>query len=68
MEIQQLDCVSLVDFDSETQNAFIVNSTDDLSSRKDIFNMCVKNNWVLTEMTPIETKLEDIFRELTTSN
>jgi len=30
--------------------------------------MCVKNNWVLTEMTPIETKLEDIFRELTTVN
>jgi ABC-2 type transport system ATP-binding protein len=66
--IQQLDCVSLVDFDSEIQNSFIINSKDDLSSRKDIFNMCVKNNWVLTEMTPIETKLEDIFRELTTSN
>ena len=66
--IQQLDCVSLVDFDSEIQNSFIINSKDDLSSRKDIFNMCVKNNWVLTEMTHIETKLEDIFRELTTSN
>jgi ABC-2 type transport system ATP-binding protein len=66
--IQQLDCVSLVDFDSEIKNSFIINSKDDLSSRKDIFNMCVKNNWVLTEMTPIETKLEDIFRELTTSN
>ena len=66
--LQKLDFVSLVDFDSETQNAFTVNSTDDLSSRKDIFNMCVKNNWVLTEMTLIETKLEDIFRELTTSN
>jgi gliding motility-associated transport system ATP-binding protein len=66
--LQQLDSVSLVDFDSGTQNAFTINSKDDLSSRKDIFYMCVKNNWVLTEMTPIETKLEDIFRELTTSN
>ena len=66
--IQQLDFVSLVDFDSETQNAFVINCKDSLSSRKDIFYMCVKNNWVLTEMTPIETKLEDIFRELTTSN
>jgi ABC-2 type transport system ATP-binding protein len=66
--IQKLDFVSLVDFDSETQNAFIINCKDSLSSRKDIFYMCVKNNWVLTEMTPIETKLEDIFRELTTSN
>jgi ABC-2 type transport system ATP-binding protein len=66
--IQKLDFVSLVDFDSETQNTFIVNCKDSLSSRKDIFYMCVKNNWVLTEMTPIETKLEDIFRELTTSS
>jgi ABC-2 type transport system ATP-binding protein len=66
--LQQLEFISLVDFDSETRNAFIINSKDDLSSRKDIFYMCVKNNWVLTEMTPIETKLEDIFRELTTSN
>ena len=66
--LQQLDFVSLVDFDSETQNAFVINCKDSLSSRKDIFYMCVKNNWVLTEMTPIETKLEDIFRELTKSN
>jgi len=66
--IKTLDFVSLVDFDNETKNAFIVNCKDSLPSRKEIFHMCVKNNWVLTEMTPIETKLEDIFRELTTSN
>ena len=31
-----------------------------------VFNFCVKNNWVLTELIPVETKLEDIFKELTT--
>lgn len=66
--LKKLQTVALVDFDNENQNTFIVNSNNDQSSRKEIFNMCVNNKWVLTEMTPIETKLEDIFRELTTAN
>jgi ABC-2 type transport system ATP-binding protein len=67
-KLQALDSVSLVDFDNENKNSFIVNSKEDASSRENIFNMCVNNSWVLTEMTPLETKLEDIFRELTTTN
>jgi ABC-2 type transport system ATP-binding protein len=66
--LKNLETVSLVDFDKEDKNSFIINSKDEISSRKDIFQLCVKNNWVLTEMTPLETKLEDIFRELTTTN
>jgi ABC-2 type transport system ATP-binding protein len=66
--LKGLDSVAMVDFDPESKNTFIINSKDNLSSRKDVFYMCVKNDWVLTEMTPIETKLEDIFRELTTVN
>ncbi len=66
--LRSLETVGLADFDKETLNSFIVNSKDDRSPRKDIFNMCVQKNWILTEMTPIETKLEDIFRELTTAN
>jgi gliding motility-associated transport system ATP-binding protein len=66
--LKQIESVSLVDFDKEIRNTFIVTSKENSTSRKDIFYMCVKNNWVLSEMTPIETKLEDIFRELTTSN
>ncbi len=30
-----------------------------------IFRTIVKSNWVITEMIPVETKLEDIFRDLT---
>ncbi len=62
-----LESVSLVDPVEENNNTFIINSSENLSSRKPIFNLCVQNNWVLTEMTPIETKLEDIFRKLTTN-
>jgi len=66
--LREIETVGIADFDKESQNSFIVSSKDDRSVRKDIFNLCVKKNWVLTEMTPIETKLEDIFRELTTTN
>jgi len=62
-----LESVALVDPVEDNNNTFIINSNENLSSRKPIFNLCVLNNWVLTEMTPIETKLEDIFRELTTN-
>ncbi len=65
--IQNLETVAMVDPVKDTQFTFLVNSKDDMSSKKSIFEMCVKNNWVLTELTPIETKLEDIFRDLTTS-
>lgn len=42
-----------------------VQSKPEISSRKDIFDLCVKNKWYLLEMTGIETRLEDVFRELT---
>jgi|WetSurMetagenome_2_1015567.scaffolds.fasta_scaffold65828_1 ABC-2 type transport system ATP-binding protein len=66
LALKTIDSISMVDPLPDSQNNFLINSKPEVSSRKDIFNLCVKNNWVLTEMTPIETKLEDIFRELTT--
>ncbi len=44
---------------------FLVQSKPDHSSKKDVFDLCVQNKWYLTELTGIETKLEDVFRELT---
>jgi len=32
---------------------------------KDVFHLCADRGWVLTELTPIESSLEDVFRELT---
>lgn len=46
-------------------DSFRIQSKPETSSRKSIFDLCVKNKWYLTEMTGIETKLEDVFRELT---
>jgi len=64
-ELQKLPSVSVVDFLERTQNFFQVQSHPECSSKRDVFNLCVKKNWVITEMIPLETKLEDIFRELT---
>lgn len=49
----------------DKKDFYSVLSKPDMSSRKAIFEMCVKNKWYLTEMTGVETRLEDVFRELT---
>lgn len=66
-KLQNLESIAMIDPVPQADNTFMISSSGENSSRRDIFNLCVKNNWVLTEMTPIETKLEDIFRNLTTN-
>ncbi|MFO7658016.1 MAG: ATP-binding cassette domain-containing protein [Bacteroidales bacterium] len=63
--LQELSNTELVDFITKSDCQFEVQSKPDTSSRKDIFKLCVDNGWYLTELTPTETKLEDVFRELT---
>jgi ABC-2 type transport system ATP-binding protein len=63
--IQGLTTVAMVDFSDRQMNRFEIHSRPDISSKREIFNLCVKNKWILTEMIPYEAKLEDIFRELT---
>lgn len=64
--LQNIDGVLSVDFIADEPNTFmLVCDEEDEKIRREIFGMCVNNNWFLSEMTPIETKLEDIFRELT---
>lgn len=48
-----------------TRNRFEVQSTMGEETNREIFKTCVEQNWVLMEMIPFETKLEDIFRDLT---
>ncbi len=64
-ELKQIDEVERVEILSRSDLTFEIHSKPGASTRKKIFNCCVKNKWVLTELTPTETKLEDIFRELT---
>ena len=63
--LQGLSTIGIVDFMKKEEGAFEVQSKPGVTSRKEIFRLCVDKGWTLTEMTPIETKLEDIFRELT---
>lgn len=44
---------------------FSIQSKPETSSRRAVFDLCVSNKWYLYEMTGYETKLEDVFRELT---
>jgi ABC-2 type transport system ATP-binding protein len=44
---------------------FLLQSKPGASSKKPVFDLCVKNGWYLTELHSIETKLEDVFRNLT---
>ncbi len=63
--LQGLDEVELVDTVKDMPNSFEVHSKPGQSCRRGIFCVCVENGWTLTELTPVEMKLEDIFRELT---
>jgi ABC-2 type transport system ATP-binding protein len=62
--LQSLKSVSLVEFADRKLNRFDIHCSDD-TVKREIFRLCVSKNWVLTELTPFETKLEDIFRDLT---
>jgi len=63
--LQGIDSIGMVDLMPGETNSFEIQSKPELSSRRAIFGLCVEKGWVLTEMSLIETKLEDIFRELT---
>ena len=63
--LRELQTVALVDFTDNETTVFEVQSKEGESSAKAIFDLCVKNEWFLKQLTPIETKLEDIFREVT---
>lgn len=63
--LRAIPSIAMVDFINAEENRFQVQSRDDQQSAKSVFDLCVKNNWYISELIPIETKLEDIFREVT---
>ena len=60
--LKQLPGVTHVDPQDEY---FVLHSEDGKTLSRSVFKLCVDNSWILTEMTPVHTKLEDVFRELT---
>lgn len=64
-ELLGLKTVETVSAIEGKDNWFNVQSKPDTSSRKEVFDLCVTKKWYLLEMTGIETRLEDVFRNLT---
>jgi len=64
-KLLEINTVEMVDFIAGDQQMFEVQSKLNESSPRHIFQACIDNKWILTEMSPVETKLEDVFRELT---
>ncbi len=64
-ELLGLAQVASVDPSPADSSRFELVTKESMSAREAIFHLCVDKGWVLTEMTPLETRLEDIFRELT---
>jgi len=64
-QLLALSSVAGVNPAAENSNTWIIDSKPDHPSREEVFNLCVQRNWTLLEMTPIESSLEDIFRDLT---
>ncbi|NND09041.1 MAG: ATP-binding cassette domain-containing protein [Saprospiraceae bacterium] len=64
-KLQSLPSINTVDIINLDTGRFEIQSRPESVSNQHIFQMCVSEGWVLMEMIPFETKLEDIFRELT---
>ncbi len=63
--LQQLTNVEKVDLTDVAMNRFEIQSKSGLSSTRAVFKLCTEKNWVITELIPLETRLEDVFRNLT---
>jgi ABC-2 type transport system ATP-binding protein len=58
-----LPCIELADPVAGSTDRFDLQCRD--TAQRDVFHLCVWNGWTLTEMRTIETRLEDVFRDLT---
>ena len=58
-------CPELEIIISSTPHHFEIQCERATEIEKKIFDICCQNNWYISEMTPVETRLEDIFRQVT---
>lgn len=65
--LQSIESVALVDLVNSEQQLFEVQSLKGMKSAKNIFSLCASSGWYIGQLTPVETKLEDVFREVTTN-
>jgi ABC-2 type transport system ATP-binding protein len=49
----------------ELDRSWLVDAKPGAPLAEEIFGLAVKNNWIITQLTPYQSSLEDVFRELT---
>lgn len=64
-KLRSLPAVAAVDWLDRAAQRLEIQGKPEAILNRDVFQLCVKNRWALTEMVPFETRLEDIFRDLT---
>jgi ABC-2 type transport system ATP-binding protein len=64
-ELRRMPSTDRVELVDKSLNRFEVQSKTGSSSKREIFQLCVDKGWILSELIPVETRLEDIFRNLT---
>ncbi len=60
-----LNLAAVANVEQIDQSRFELQSKPEMMLNTAVFNMCVDRKWILMESIPFETKLEDIFRDLT---
>lgn len=63
--LKQISSVEQVSTIDPSGNRFELQCSPGMSAKREVFKLCVDRGWVLTEIIPVETRLEDIFRNLT---
>lgn len=62
----KLSTVAQVNPAGEQENgSWHVDTKTGMDSREEIFRLCVEKGWILLQLTPMESSLEDVFRKLT---
>jgi ABC-2 type transport system ATP-binding protein len=64
-ELRRLPATDRVEWVDKSLIRFELISRAGASAKREVFNLCVQKGWVLSELIPMETRLEDIFRNLT---
>jgi ABC-2 type transport system ATP-binding protein len=60
--LSEVDGVASV---QRSNGTYELSATSDADPAANVFRLCADRGWVLTELTPIESSLEDVFREIT---
>lgn len=63
--LKKLPEVASADIADKEKQTVLVSGPEPDTLPRAVFNLCVQKGWVLLELTPLDAKLEDVFREVT---